>query len=41
MRAMSADVIEHGVDFDEARQRSAEFAAERGARYVHSATSRC
>ena len=36
MRAMGAEVIEHGVDFDEARDRCAEFAAERGARYIHS-----
>jgi threonine dehydratase len=36
MRAMGAEVIEHGIDFDEARERCAEFAAERGARYVHS-----
>jgi len=36
MRALGADVVEHGVDFDEARERSAEFAAERGSRYVHS-----
>jgi threonine dehydratase len=36
MRAMGAEVIEHGIDFDEARERCAEFAAERGARYIHS-----
>lgn len=36
MRAMGGEVIEHGVDFDEAREQCAEFAAERGARYVHS-----
>jgi threonine dehydratase len=36
MRAMGAEVVEHGADFDEARERCAEFAAERGARYVHS-----
>ncbi len=36
MRALGADVVEHGVDFDEARERCAEYAAERGARYVHS-----
>jgi threonine dehydratase len=36
MRAMGATVIEHGVDFDEARERCAEVAAERGGRYVHS-----
>ena len=37
MRSLGAEVIEHGVDFDEARERCAEVAAERGARYVHSA----
>jgi threonine dehydratase len=36
MRAMGATVIEHGVDFDEARERCAEVAAEHGGRYVHS-----
>jgi threonine dehydratase len=37
MRALGAEVIEHGVDFDEARERCAEVARERGARYIHSA----
>jgi threonine dehydratase len=37
MRALGADVVEYGVDFDEARERCAEVARERGARYVHSA----
>jgi threonine dehydratase len=36
MRSLGAEVIEHGADFDEARERCAEVAAERGARYVHS-----
>jgi threonine dehydratase len=36
MRAMGAEVVEQGVDFDEARERCADFAAERGARYIHS-----
>ena len=36
MRSLGAEVVEHGADFDEARERCAEVAAERGARYVHS-----
>ena len=36
MRAMGATVIEHGVDFDEAREQCAEVAAANGGRYVHS-----
>jgi threonine dehydratase len=36
MRSMGATVIEHGADFDDARERCAETAAERGARYIHS-----
>jgi len=36
MRSMDATVIEHGVDFDEARERCEQVAAERGARYIHS-----
>lgn len=36
MRSLGAEVVEHGVDFDEARERCAEVAAETGARYVHS-----
>ena len=36
MRSLGADVIEHGADFDEARERCAEVAFETGARYVHS-----
>jgi threonine dehydratase len=35
MRALGAQVVEHGVDFDEARERCAADAQERGARYVH------
>ncbi len=37
MRSLGAEVIEHGADFDEARERCAEVSAARGARYVHSA----
>jgi len=36
MRSLGAEVVEHGADFDEARERCADFAAARGARYVHS-----
>lgn len=36
MRSLGADVIEHGVDFDEARERCEEVAAARGGRYIHS-----
>ncbi len=36
MRALGAEVIEHGADFDEARERCVEVASERGARYIHS-----
>jgi threonine dehydratase len=36
MRSLGAEVVEHGADFDDARERCAEVAAERGARYVHS-----
>lgn len=36
MRSLGADVVEHGADFDEARERCAEVAGQRGARYVHS-----
>lgn len=36
MRSLGATVIEHGVDFDEARERCGEVAAARGARYIHS-----
>jgi threonine dehydratase len=36
MRSLGADVVEYGRDFDEARERCAEVAAQHGARYVHS-----
>jgi threonine dehydratase len=36
MRAMGATVIEHGVDFDEAREQCADVAAANGGRYIHS-----
>jgi threonine dehydratase len=36
MRSLGATVIEHGVDFDEARERCEEVAARCGARYIHS-----
>ena len=36
MRSLGAEVVEYGVDFDEARERCAEVAAADGARYVHS-----
>jgi threonine dehydratase len=37
MRAFGAEVVEHGRDFDEAREFVEEFAAREGWRYVHSA----
>jgi threonine dehydratase len=37
MRALGAEVIEHGCDFDEAREYVEKTAAERDLRYVHSA----
>jgi len=37
MRAMGAEVLEHGRDFDEARERVEQMVAEEGWRYVHSA----
>jgi threonine dehydratase len=37
MRAYGAEVVEHGRDFDEAREAVERVAAERGLRYVHSA----
>ena len=37
MRAMGAEVIEFGKDFDEARERVEQMCVERGLRYVHSA----
>jgi threonine dehydratase len=36
MRSLGATVIEHGVDFDDARERCAEVSAECGGRYIHS-----
>jgi threonine dehydratase len=36
MRAFGAEIIEHGVDFDDARQRAAEIAQERGYEFVPS-----
>jgi threonine dehydratase len=36
MRSLGATVIEHGADFDEARERCDEVATARGARYIHS-----
>ena len=37
MRAMGADVVEHGRDFDEARERVERMVKDEGWRYVHSA----
>jgi threonine dehydratase len=37
MRALGAEVISHGQDFDEAREHCEKLAAERGYRYIHSA----
>jgi threonine dehydratase len=37
MRALGAEVVEHGRDFDEARERVERMVAEEGWRYVHSA----
>jgi threonine dehydratase len=36
MRGLGAEVIEHGADFDDAREHSERLAAEHGYRYVHS-----
>jgi threonine dehydratase len=36
MRALGAEIVVHGTDFDEAREHSERLAAERGFRYVHS-----
>jgi threonine dehydratase len=36
MRALGAEIIEHGRDFDEAREQCEALAAEHGYRYVHS-----
>jgi threonine dehydratase len=37
MRALGAEVISHGLDFDEAREHCEKLASERGYRYIHSA----
>jgi threonine dehydratase len=37
MRAMGAEVVEHGRDFDESRERVEEMVRDEGWRYVHSA----
>jgi threonine dehydratase len=37
MRELGAEIVEHGPDFDEAKLRCEEIAAERKLRYVHSA----
>jgi threonine dehydratase len=37
MRALGADLIEYGTDFDQARERVEQLQHERGLRYVHSA----
>lgn len=36
MRALGAEIVEHGRDFDEAREHCERLAVERGCRYVHS-----
>jgi threonine dehydratase len=36
IRGLGAEIVEHGRDFDEARERCAAVAAEQGYRYVHS-----
>jgi threonine dehydratase len=36
MRALGAEIVEHGADFDEAREHCERLAAEQGFRYVHS-----
>ena len=36
MRALDAEIVAHGRDFDEARERCEELTAEHGYRYVHS-----
>ena len=36
MRGLGAEIVEHGRDFDEAREHSVALAAERGLRYIHS-----
>src|SRR5262249_38143455 len=36
IRALGAEIVEHGRDFDDAREHCESLARERGARYVHS-----
>ena len=36
MRGLGAEIVVHGRDFDEARERCAQLAAEHGYRYIHS-----
>jgi threonine dehydratase len=36
MRALGAEIVEHGIDFDDAKQRATELAKERGYEYVPS-----
>ena len=36
MRALGAEIVLHGADFDEAREHCQQLASERGMRYVHS-----
>lgn len=36
MQSLGATVLEHGADFDEARERCEQVAQQRGARYIHS-----
>jgi threonine dehydratase len=36
MKGLGAEIVEHGRDFDEAREHSVALAAERGFRYIHS-----
>jgi threonine dehydratase len=36
IRALGAEIVEHGLDFDDAREHCAELAAAHGYRYVHS-----
>ena len=41
MRALGVEVVEHGRDFDEAREHCEALAAEHGFRYVHSGNEPC
>ena len=40
MRALGAEVVYYGRDFDEAREHCEKLASEHGYRYIHSGTSR-